>query len=222
LLVFSVLLAAGTTTPAFKLFFHVIPGLSWFRLHSRATLFVSLVLVLAAGRLLSRPSPRPRGEIIGFVLAALAMLVSGLLFIGLWPGFSGAVLPQALIRFGFIGATAAIGVAWMVRAPKARERTLLEIGLAVALIADLGLAAAHLKQQNRGSDEEMAETLVHRLLAKAGSFSPSGVPPRIFFPYLRENAGVQQGWSAPSGYVSLNLGRVWNYIHATVGVTPSV
>jgi len=54
---------------------------------------------------------------------------------------------------------------------------------------------------------------VRRGLAGSGHFPGSAVPPRIFIPGLRENAGMQLGWSSPYGYISLTLGRVWNYMH---------
>jgi hypothetical protein len=219
LLVFFALLAAGNATPVFKAFFHLIPGLSWFRLHSRGTIFVTLALVLAAGRALSRPAPRPAREVRLLLGTAIALLGGAIAFVGLWPGFAGAVATQSLVCLGLFGATAAIGVVWF-RARPGRTRTVLEIGLALLLLVDLGLATAKLKQQNRGNDDEAREVLVRRLLMEGNAFNANGVPPRIFFPYLRENAGVQQGWSAPTGYVSLNLGRVWNYIHEAVGVTP--
>jgi Bacterial membrane protein YfhO len=33
---------------------------------------------------------------------------------------------------------------------------------------------------------------------------------------------MQQGWSAPSGYASLNLARVWNYMHDSLGIVAPV
>jgi hypothetical protein len=44
----------------------------------------------------------------------------------------------------------------------------------------------------------------------------------VYLPTIRENAGMQQGWSSPFGYASLNLGRVWNYVHDTLGVVPPI
>jgi hypothetical protein len=222
LTLFAGLLAAGNGTPFFKLFFHAVPGVVLFRIHSRATLFVALALALSAGLFLSRPSPRPRTEVVTFLCIGLAGLGISVAFVLVWPGYGASAKIQAMLRAGLCASATVIGVLWVRRPRWLRDRRMLEFALALLFVVDLGSAGAALKQQNRGHAEEEKEEAVRRALVATGKFSASGVPPRVYIPTFRENAGMQQGWSSPFGYASLNLGRVWNYLHDTLGVTPPI
>jgi hypothetical protein len=55
---------------------------------------------------------------------------------------------------------------------------------------------------------------VARSLEAAGLMK--GPPPRVSIPkpWVRENAGMKYGWSSFTVYASLNLGRVWTFLHA--------
>lgn len=222
LIAFSALLAAGSATPLFKVFIHLIPGVSIFRLHSRATLLVTLGLVLASARLLSDPLPASRQRVRIFVGSSVALLTTAMVFIGCWPGYAGSVLTQATVRSVIILSTLALGLLWLRRPAVAQGRRWLAAVLATVIVVDLSLATVALKAQNRGRDDEAKEALVRRALTEVHAYQNSGIPPRIYLPFLRENAGMQQGWSTPFGYASLNLGRVWNYIHAAVDVPAPV
>ena len=219
---FAALLAAGNATPFFKLFFHTIPGLSAFRIHSRATIFVTLPLVLAAGFFLSRPSLRPRADVLAVVIASSAALGIGLAFVYVWPGFGGHTFVAALFRAALIAGTAALASLWLLGPRSLRRRRALELALAGLIVLDLGFAGSALKQQNRDYADEAKEQAVWQGLVANRQFSSSDVPPRIFIPRFRENAGMQYGWSSPYGYVSLTLGRVWNYMHDSLGLTAPV
>jgi hypothetical protein len=222
LIAFAGLLAAGNGTPFFKLFFHAVPGVALFRIHSRATLLVTLALVLSAGLFLSRPSPRPRMDLVAFLIVAVAGLGISVAFVLGWPGYGDSAPIQATLRAALVAGTTAIGVLCL-RPPRwLPDRRVPELALVLLLALDLGSAGASLKQQNRGHAEEEQEDAVRRALVATGNFSASGVPPRVYIPTFRENAGMQQGWSSPFGYASLNLGRVWNYMHDTLGVLPPI
>jgi hypothetical protein len=84
--------------------------------------------------------------------------------------------------------------------------------------ADLAFATAALKHQNRDNPDRPGEVMVAQSLAAAGLMN--GPPPRVSIPkpYARENAGMKYGWSSYSVYASLNLGRVWTYLHASLGL----
>jgi hypothetical protein len=222
LAVFAALLAAGNATPFFKLFFHIVPGLSAFRIHSRATIFVILPLVLAAGFFLSRPSPRPRADVLTVVTASAVALCIGLAFVLRWPGYGGHAPVEALFRATLIVGSAVLCLLWVLPERSARGRRVLELALAGLLAFDLGSAVVALKRQNRDVADEAKESMVRRGLAGSGHFPGSAVPPRIFIPGLRENAGMQLGWSSPYGYISLTLGRVWNYMHDGLGIAAPV
>ena len=222
LAVFAALLAAGDTTPFFSLFFHTIPGLSAFRIHSRATIFVTLPLVLAAGFFLSRPSTRPRADVLTVVIASSVALCIALAFVLVWPDYGGHALAEASFRAALIVGTAVLCLLWVLPSRSARGKRVLELALAGLLAFDLGSAVSALKQQNRDYAEEAKESAVWRGLVSSGYFPGSGVPPRIFIPGFRENAGMQLGWSSPYGYISLTLGRVWNYMHDGLGIAAPV
>jgi hypothetical protein len=51
---------------------------------------------------------------------------------------------------------------------------------------------------------------------------PARVPPRINVSArrVRENSGMLMGYSTFNGYVSLYLGRVWEYVHLAAGLPP--
>jgi hypothetical protein len=219
LAIFAAFLAAGDATPLFTFFFHVLPGVSAFRIHSRATLFVSLALVLAAGSFLSRPLPRSRFDVLAVMWASLAALAASVTFVLAWPGYGKHAWAVASMRAGLVIGTALLAWLWLVRAPRSR---LLRLAWAGWLLLDLGAALVAIKQQNRDSADESAETMVQQALAATGHLVASGVPPRVFIPAFRENAGMEHGWSSPYGYVSLTLGRVWNALHAGLGVAAPV
>ena len=222
LTVFAALLAAGNATPFFKLFFHTLPGLSAFRLHSRATIFVTLSLVLGAGFFLSRPSPRPRADAFTVLIAGVLALCVGWAFVLAWPGYGGHGLAEAAVRAALIAGTAALCLLYVLPARSVRGRRVLELALAGLLAFDLGSAVWALKQQNRDYADAAKESAVWRGLVGSGHFPSSGVPPRIFIPGFRENAGMLLGWSSPYGYVSLTLGRVWNAMHDGLGIAAPV
>jgi hypothetical protein len=222
LAVFAALLAAGDATPVFNLFFHIIPGVSAFRIHSRATIFVTLSMVLAAGFFLSCPSSRPRADVLAVLVASLVALCIGVVFVLAWPGYGGQAATQAWIRAALIVGTGILCSLRILPERWVRGRRVLNFALVCLVVFDLGSAVWALKQQNRDYADEAKEAVVWRGLVSNGHFPSSGVPPRIFIPGFRENAGMQLGWSSPYGYISLTLGRVWNYMHDGLGIAAPV
>jgi hypothetical protein len=91
--------------------------------------------------------------------------------------------------------------------------------LALMIVADLAVAAANLKPQNREPQQRPHEATIEHVLRQQGLLAAQGPPPRIFAPQLVfENAGMRHGWSSFAGYTSMALGRVWEYIHAARGL----
>jgi hypothetical protein len=183
---------------------------------------VTLPLVLAAGFFLSRPSPRPRADVLAVVIASSVALCIALAFVLVWPGYGGRASAEACFRAALIVGTAVLCSLWVLPERSARGRRVLELALAGLLAFDLGSAVSALKKQNRDYAEEAKESAVWRGLVANGHFPRSDVPPRIFIPGFRENAGMQLGWSSPYGYISLTLGRVWNYMHDGLGIAAPV
>ncbi len=212
---FAALLAAGDATPAFRVFFHVIPGVGWLRIHSRATVLVTLAFVLAAGLFLSRSHSRRETVAVGAV--AIVLGLGSVLFCLWWPGFDGARLAAATGRALVATMTAMVLVTWM-RA--VQPHRLLAVAIALLAAADLGLGVHYLKQDNRASDLFAFQGKLRDTLADRGLLDPGKAPPRVFLPGPCENAGMTYGWSSAQGYSALAPGRVWRHLHAAVGVAP--
>jgi hypothetical protein len=215
---FAALLAAGDATPAFRVFFHVIPGVGWLRIHSRATVLVTLAFVLAAGLFFSQShSPRATRLIVGTTL--LVGLVA-VVFCLAWPGFRDIAILAAVGR-GLLATAAGILLAGWTRAAHAgKAHRLLVWAVALVTTVDLGLAVRYLKQDNRASDLSAFEGKLRDLLAGQGLLASGKAPPRVFLPGPCENAGMTYGWSSAQGYSALAPGRVWGYLHGAVGVSP--
>jgi hypothetical protein len=200
----AAVIAAGNSTPLFAVLYRVVPGLSTMRIPSRASVLLAVALAAAAGLFLSGPA-RPRRVLIAGALA-LAAAVGFALW---WPEFHGA--GRALGRAALVAAGVALLLLW----PRRRWA-----GAALLLVTagDLALATAALKHQNRDDPQRPTEAMVAASLKQAGLMN--GPPPRVSIPkpWARENAGMIQGWSSYSVYASLNLGRVWTYLHAGLGL----
>jgi hypothetical protein len=200
----AAVLAAGNATPLFAVLYRVVPGLSAMRIPSRASVLIAVGLAAAAGLFVS--APRRAGVVVGVGALALATAIA---FTRAWPGFSGAAtVGRALL----VIAGAALLVLW--------QRRSAAIGVALLLLTagDLAFALAALKHQNRDDPQRPLEAAVGKGLARAGLLH--GIPPRVSMPkpYVRENAGMREGWSSFTVYASLNLGRVWTYLHAGIGL----
>jgi hypothetical protein len=219
LAVFAALLAVGEQTPLFRLLFHVLPGLPWFRIPSRATVLVTLTIVLAAGVFVSRPCER-------VVLWRIALLgglaaTASVLFCLLWPGYHDVSIASAAVR-GTAALVAAGLLGCGLGAKNGRGRRLVG-GLAILfVVADVAHAARALKQDNRAVAPVELERRLQELLAQAGLLAPGQPPPRVFVPGVRENAGMVRGWSTPYGYSALAPGRAWRFMHESLALTPPV
>jgi hypothetical protein len=214
LVILAALIAAGTATPAFALLYHVLPGLASLRIPARASVLVAFGLIVGAGIFFSS---RPLGWRPASLIALLATLslASVVLFflksgvLGSPAGVWGRVLVVAL--------AALLLLAWLRWGAGGLRLPVVAGLLALLTAADLAVAVWGLKQQNREDPEWLSEAVVARLL-QGQAPEPGGAPPRISMPkpYARENAGMRYGWSSFTGYTSLQLGRVWTYLHAVL------
>jgi hypothetical protein len=213
---FSGLVAAGESTPLFRILFHIVPGLGWLRIHSRMTFLVSFALVFAAGLWLSQQRFSRRSYLY-LAVAALAAVGLSIGFCFAWPDYGWAAWRVALSRVVVISLSVAALVGWMVSRRYGKVMV-----LAVASV-DLLFALASLKQQNQLGVDEQQEQLVRRVLESEGLFAAGAPPPRVFIPEpFRENAGMLYGWSTPYGYCALAPGRVWKYMHEVLGAPAPV
>lgn len=217
---FAVLLALGEATPVFGVFFHVVPGLAWFRIPSRATVLVTLAVVLAAGVFVSRP-PRP-GDLGRMLVVGGAAIAGSVSFWLLWPAEHGAALHLALLRGVIAGLAVGLLLLCKRAATGARWTRAGLVLAAVFVVADLAWAAHALKHDNRETIAVEPELALRSVLAHERLLAPGLPPPRLFMPNLRENAGMVRGWSTPHGYSALAPGRVWRHMHEVLGVAPPV
>lgn len=230
---FAGLLAAGDATPVFGVFFHLVPGVGWLRIHSRATVLVSFALLTAAGLFLSRQADRRSRRRMALGSAAVATVVGlvGVSFCLRWPGFGPAAGSAAALRAGLAALAGLALVLWAfahdrdddhahAHAHARRPRRLLAGAIAMLTLVDLGLALRDLKRDNRATDATDFVQRLHALLAQQDLLGPGKAPPRVFLPGPVENAGMREGWSSVQGYSALAPGRVWRHIHQVLGVDP--
>jgi hypothetical protein len=200
----AAVIAAGPTTPLFAVAYRLLPGLSTMRIPSRASVLIVAALAAAAAIFVSAPRSPRRVLVIG----ALA-LAGALGFVLWWPDFHGA--GHLVVRAALVTAGTGLLALWPTRRWAGALLLLVTAG-------DLTFAVAALKRQNREEPNRPDELKVARALEAAGLMK--GPPPRVSIPkpWARENAGMRYGWSSYTVYASLNLGRVWTYLHAGLGL----
>jgi hypothetical protein len=212
----GIVVGLGTATPLFNVAFHVLPGLSFFRIHGRMGILVMLALTLAAGLLFSNEEvDRLRTAVIAALVCLLAVAAALL-----DPRGSDAV-PRAARALGLAISGGFLSL-WLLGPARANKRRL-AAGLAlVALVAagELAQGSRVAKAMVVARKQFPEEAQVEKALRSAGLLTPGAPPPRVSipFPWARENAGMHFGWSTFSGYVGLWLGRTWDYVHTAAGL----
>lgn len=214
---FAALLAAGEATPVFRVFFHVIPGVGWLRIHCRASVLVTLTFVLAAGLFFSQS--HSRRSTLAVVGTALCVGLVAVVFCLSWPGLRSIAVVTAVGRASLTIVAGILLVIWT-RQRRGGSTRWLAWAIALLTTADLALAVRNLKQDNRATDLSAFEGKLRDVLVGQGLLAPGKVPPRVFLPGPCENAGMVYGWSSAQGYSALAPGRVWRYLHESVGVSP--
>ena len=212
---FGGLLAAGPATPLFPVFFRLVPGVSLFRIPSRASvLLVYALLGMAAIFLSTRPrSARGLGVVAGMGALSVGALIVLLYGSHLPIADAGRIAPPIVL----VALSTGLVLAWL-RTGERRRGWIAGL-LVLVTAADLGLAIVGQKAQYRDEQPRSAEPLAARWVQ--GQAHGSGVaPPRVSLPkpYALENAGMAHGYSSFTGYASMQLGRVWHYLHARLGL----
>jgi hypothetical protein len=215
-------LAMGTRTPLFAVLYHALPGVSSFRLHSRAAVLVVFALTVAAALALSRRGSAKR--LVPLLLLGVAIATGGpLLFRALAPQPEAASEPFPLARLLLATAVAAAAGGALLARP-GRAVVAARVVLAALVLGELGASWVPARRVwnlpvARAGERPLFEALVH-----AGLYAASGTPPRVAAPpwAVRQNAGMIYKWANIAGYNALTLDRVWDYLHEAVGVEPSV
>jgi hypothetical protein len=210
-------MAAGDHTPVLGWLSKVVPGVVALRLPSRYGLWCATAVMALAAMVLSRPQRKPA-----------ASLAVGLILIcwGVWalaPHASAGPARFAALELAAAVAAAALVWMWARRPPQSPHGGTLALLLGLFCAAD-GLIALQL-QAPLYSEESFSsfEGSAHDLLAAKGLLAPGLPPPRISFSPadIRENAGMEQGFSTYNSYANPNLARTWNYLHAATGAERS-
>ena len=134
------------------------------------------------------------------------------------PGFAAFRLPA---RFSVLVVLAVFLLAgkWLstTRAPR-----WVRIGAVGLTIGSLGAALPGLKRWYVMPADYPIEAYVAGLVRELQADDPARVPPRMNFSarLVRENSGMVTGHSTFNAYVSLYLGRVWEYVHLAAGLPP--
>jgi hypothetical protein len=210
------LVAAGAHSPAFRILYHVVPGLSAFHIPARAGVLVTFALVVGTMRWLSAPASRSASWLLpGLGLAALAVVLRTERVTSR-AGLRALVVMLAVALLLLLHRRAARGFG---RDPAAAR------ALVTALaVGELGASLIGLKLAYGWPPLVYREREVVEALARNGLYAPDGVPPRISVPpwVIRDNAGMLYKHSSFSGYVALSLDRVWTYLHAVHDLAPSL
>jgi hypothetical protein len=215
-------LAMGTRTPIFAVLYHVLPGVSSFRLHCRASVLVVFALTAAASLFLSRKEPA--GRVVPWLLAGVALATGGpLAFRAIAPQPEAASEPFPFARLALAGAVAAAG-GFALLARSDRAATVGRVVLAALAIGELGVSWGPARRAWDLPVARAGEPLIREALRQAGLYPANGTPPRVAVPpwVARQNAGMLYKWANVAGYNALTLDRVWVYLHEAVGVEASV
>jgi Bacterial membrane protein YfhO len=208
------LVGSGDHTPAFRLLFHVVPGLSSFHFHFRSAIVVMFSLILAGGLFVTRASATRMA--LGALGATAALLLAGTWW------WSARTIPAGAPAGAWLAYRVAMvaGGAAALALCLTRHRRAGLAAVALLSATELGLAIATVKRFGVGPGPFPAERAVVAVLRASGAYAPSGVPPRVFVPYtlIRDNSGLVNGYSTVSGYVPLGLTRVWGYLHESLGL----
>ena len=212
MVILAALIAAGDSTPAFAVLYHVLPGLASLRIPARASVLVAFGLMVGAGIFFSSHLRGWRPASLIALLATLSLAAMVLFFLKL-----GVVGSPAWGRVLVVALAALLLLAWLRWGAGSLRLPVVAGLLALLTAADLAVAVWGLKQQNREDPEWLSEAVVARWL-QGQAPEAGGAPPRVSVPkpYARENAGMRYGWSSFTGYTSLQLGRVWTYLHAVL------
>ena len=214
LIAFGGLIAAGESTPLFSILYEVLPGLSAFRLPSRAALLVVVGLVLLATLSASnREANKPAGWAAALIVAALVSL------------FGSQFISQVSTAWWLqqVAGLVLAGLAWWVWL--ARSNSIARWGLLLIVSVELVTTVIGQKQlptQGGQFQRFEAEELIVRAIQDRG-LNDNPAPPRVAVSpaLVRENAGMVLGYAGVTGFESLSLGRVWDYLHLAAGTDPA-
>ncbi len=220
----SALLSAQGTMQAREWLGLIVPPYDGFVPDIESQVLVGAAVLLMAVAALARW----REERAVRALAVLACVAAGLA--SAWPEIVRQVLMAALPGFASFRLPARLGVlvvfallllagCWLSAASRSRRAVVAGLGLTVLSLA---VALPALKRWYVLPAEYPAEPVVAGLVRELQAADPARVPPRLNFSarLVRENSGMVTGHSTFNGYVSLYLGRVWEYVHLAAGLPP--
>jgi hypothetical protein len=206
----SLLVAAGDRTPAFAVLYHLLPGVSMFRLHARMAVLIVLALALAAALVLSRPAALPR---LLPLVAATVLAAGAVIAVELRVAASARSWPAVAVQLALILSAGALTAQWL-----RRGRPAIAAALVILALVDGARATVQLKRVYQAAPYFPAEQAMTGALQ--AQLLPGAPPPRVSmpYPYARENAGMIFGYGTFTGYVSLTGNRVWSYLHGSLGL----
>ncbi len=219
----AAVIAAGPSTPLFKVLYAVLPGLSSFRAPARQGALITMALIIGAAILAGRGRPEGRGRLPVLGLAAAALVGAMLFAFGTRPG----PLPATWLVFQASFACLA-GLGWWLwigagsgasgPVPWVRRGV-----LPLAVLCELCLSVYGIKRAYRFDTQFPGEATVIEAI-HAAKADQSAAPARVCVDSVvfRENAGMEWRVASVVGYESLSLRRVWNFLSVAAGVNPSL
>lgn len=213
----GVVIGLGQATPLFAFLFQFLPGLSSFRIPARAAVLVAFGLLIAASALAGRGGKQSRR---GVLLGGLGLLAAtGAFYVtSMPPAATGWLSVQWLLIL-------LAGAGWWFwlderPAPSALARSARWL-LPVVVLLGVRLGIPDLSQVQLDTREFPAEAMVVSAI-KARHLDRNPAPVRVCLPFdlMRENSGMVRDYATLTGFESLSLGRVWNYLHLAAGADP--
>jgi len=216
--VFGGLIAAGESTPVFGWLYHVLPGLSGFRIPARAGVLIVLALAIAAtvlaGRIHTKNAPGSPATRLPYLVSGGTLLVSLVAYFAPQASLGWLVTQAGLVLITTLG--------WYALLERHRKTGagiligIVVVDLTMTLVGQKSLPEAPTLFKRY----DVEEMVVAALEAKDLHRQPA--PPRVSIRWelLRENSGMVHGFSTATGFESLTLDRVWTYLHRAAGVDP--
>lgn len=211
--VLSAFIMLGPATPVFTLLYHAVPGLSAFRIHSRAIVMVSLCLAVWAGMgadtMWSR-TDRARSRLTGLALTLALLVIMGMTAPGLDRFLDSGIgqVPALWSALALAGlALVGVGLGGVLRREWVRP---VFLGIICFDLFYVGASMSSYRRVEKAQCRPPASerAVLARMRQDEGLFR-FALPREL----VRENFGVLAHVSGVNGFISLSLDRYYRFVH---------
>ncbi|MFC1498667.1 YfhO family protein [Verrucomicrobiota bacterium] len=218
--VVCVLIALGECTPVFRVLYHVVPGLSSFRIPARTATLVTFSLILASGCFLSDKNIVKRMRIAAISLACVFVAVIVFYYFknpAMIDDDNICLVAGLLVAI----ATLLIFVLHLFKESSTHPWSTWVKGLTCGFVlAELCFAGYVTGIAYGVFNFSRTDTKLKWFIQEEGLFKENDFPVRVAFgrALIKANSGMKHKYGNFSGYVSLVPDRVWVYIHDALDI----